>query len=233
MSTQETLAALTADDRSRAPTTNQVRSDRWAPLAGVLFTVAFAVGFLSAGNTPDVDASGPEVIAHYDDAGSILAAVVAAPFAAVGLLVFAGVLRHRLRAKGPEWLATVAYGGAVVYAAGLGVFATTRLALLDAADLGQPEVAQALNIVDSDNFMPAALGLAVTLLATGWHAVTSRSLPRWHGRVTLALGVLAVAGPAAFIAFLLFPVWVLVTAAVLLRQHPDTTTTTTPTEVSP
>ena len=102
MSTHQTLAALTADDRSRGPTTNRVRSERWAPLAGVLFTVAFAVGFLSAGDSPAVDASGREVIAHYDDAGSILAGVVAAPIAAVGLLVFAGVLRNRLRAEGRD-----------------------------------------------------------------------------------------------------------------------------------
>jgi hypothetical protein len=224
MSTHETLAALTTDDRSRGPTTNRVRSERWAPLAGVLFTVAFAVGFLSAGDSPAVDASGREVIAHYDDAGSILAGVVAAPIAAVGLLVFAGVLRNRLRAEGREWLATVAFGGAAVYAAGLGLFATTQLALLDAADLGQPEVAQALNIFHNDNFMPVVVGLAVTLVATGWHAVTSRSLPSWLGRITLALGVLAVAGPAGFVAFLLFPIWVLVTAVTLLRQHPDPVT---------
>jgi hypothetical protein len=226
MSTHETIAALAADDRSRGTPTDPGRAERWAPLAGVMFTVAFAVGFVTTGDTPAVDASGQEVIAHYDDAGSILASIVAAPIAAVGLLVFAGMLRHRLRARGAEWLATVAFGGAAVYAAGLGLFATTQLALLDAADLGQPEVAQALNIVDNENFMPVVVGLAVTLLATGWHAVTSRSLPTWLGRSTLALGVLALAGPAGFIAFLLFPIWVLVTAISLLRQHTDTTTTT-------
>jgi hypothetical protein len=224
MSTHETIAALAADDHSRGAPANAARSGRRAPLAGVLFAVAFAVGFLASGDTPAVDAPGEEVIAHYDDAGGILVSVLAAPIAAVGLLVFAGVLRDRLRARGPEWLATVTFGGAAVYAAGLGLFATTQLALLDAADLGQPEVAQALNIVDNDNFMPVVLGLAVTLLATGWHAVTSHSLPTWLGRTTLALGVLAVAGPAGIIAFLLFPLWVLVTAVTLLRQRPETIT---------
>lgn len=233
MSTQDTLAAITADDRRRRTANDQGRSDRWAPLAGVVFTAAFAVGFLTAGDPPSVDASGREIIAHYDDAGSVLGFVVAAPVAALALLVFAGLLRQRQRIAGAEWLATAAFGGAVVYATGLGLLVTTRLAVLDAADLGQPEAAQALNLLDNNTLMPVLVGLAITLLATGGHALTARSLPTWLGRSTLALGVLAIAGPAGVIALQLFPFWVLVTAAVLDRPHPNTTTTTTPQEVSP
>jgi hypothetical protein len=229
MSTQDTLAAITADDRRRRTANDQGRSERWAPLAGVVFAVAVAAAFLSAGDRPSVDASGREIIAHYDDADSILAA---APVAALALLLLAGMLRHRQRAAGAEWLATAAFGGAVVYAAGLGLLATTRLALLDAADLGQPQVAQALNVLDNHTLMPVQVGLAITLLATGGHALTARSLPTWLGRSTLALGALAIAGPASVITSLLFPVWLLVTAAVLFRPRPDTTTTTTPQEVS-
>jgi hypothetical protein len=232
MSTQDTLAAITADDRRRRIANDQARSERWAPLAGVVFAVAVAAAFLSAGDRPSVDASGRDIIARYDDAHSILAVVVAAPVAAGALLVFAGLLRHRQRAAGAEWLATAAFGGAVVYATGLGLLATTRLALLDAADLRQPQVAQALNVLDNHSLMPVLLGLAITLLATGGHALTARSLPTWLGRSTLALGVLAIVGPVGVLALLLFPVWVLVTATVLFRPRPDTTTTTTPVEVS-
>jgi hypothetical protein len=77
-------------------------------------------------------------------------------------------------------------------------------------------VAQALNIIDNDNFAPTVIGLAVVLLATGWHVLASRSLPAWVGWVSLVLGVLAVAGPLGFIAFLLFPLWVAAVAVVLL-----------------
>lgn len=194
------------------------RMERWAPLAGVLFAVIFAIGILTTGDTPDTDASGSEVISHYDDSGKIFVGIAAAGIAAVLLLFFAGVLRSRLREAGPEWLASVAFGGAVVYAAGLGIFGLTQFALLDASDLGQPEVAQALNIIDNDNFLPVVIGLAAVLLATAWHILASRSLPTWLGWVSLVLGVLALAGPAGFIAFLLFPVWVLVVAVVLFRQ---------------
>jgi hypothetical protein len=204
------------------------RSERLAPLAGVLFTVIFAVGFLTSGETPDTKATGQEVISHYDDSGTILVSLLSLVICAVLFMFFAGVLRSRLHATGPDWLASVAFGGAVVYTVSLGLFATSQIALLDAADLGQPEVAQALNIIDNDNFFPSVIGLAVVLLATGWHALTSRSLPTWLGWASVVLGVLAIAGPAGFIAFLLFPVWVLIVAIMFYRQNPAPLATTTP-----
>lgn len=221
MSVNETFAAL--DTRggtaaTPAPATSLDRFPRWAPLAGVLFTVVFAIGFLTSADVPDVDTSGQDVIAHYEDTGKVLVGAMAAPIAAALLLFFAGTLRATLRQRGPEWLATVGFGGSVVYAGGLGLFAVTQIALLDAADLGQPEVAQALNILDNDNFMPVLIGAVVMLLATGWHAVTSRALPAWLGWVSLVLGVLGLAGPAGFVTFLLFPIWVLVVALMLVRR---------------
>jgi hypothetical protein len=191
------------------------RLERLAPLAGVVFGVVFVVALLTLGDTPDTDASGAEVISHYDDSGEVLLGVLALLLCGVLFLFFAGVLRARLRANGPEWLASVAFGGAVTYAVGLGVFAMSQFALLDASDLEQPEVAQALNILDNDNFAPTVIGLAVVLLATAWHVLASRSLPVWVGWVSLVLGVLAVAGPLGFFAFLGFPLWVAAVAVVL------------------
>lgn len=204
-------------DLERAPSSPEHRAGK-APLTGVLFAVIFAVGFLISSDVPATDASGSEVIAHYEDAGPVLAGIVALGLTAVLLVFFAGVLQSRLRSTGPEWLASVMFGGAVIYAVSHGVFAMTQIALLDAADLEQPDVAQALNIIDNDNFPPAVIGLAVMLLATGWHALTSRSLPPWLGWVSAILGVLALAGPAGIVVFMLFPFWVLAVAITLLRQ---------------
>jgi len=191
------------------------RLERLAPLAGVVFAVAFIVALLTVGDVPDSEASGSEVISHYEDSGEVLLGVLALLLSGVLFLFFAGTLRSRLAARGPEWLASVAFGGAVTYTVGLGIFAMSQFALIEASDLGQPEVAQALNILDNDNFPPAIIGLAVVLLATAWNVLASRSMPVWLGWVSLVLGVLPVAGPAGFVAFLLFPIWVAVVAAVL------------------
>jgi hypothetical protein len=51
------------------------RLERLAPRTGVAFAVVFAVGFLTGGDVPDTDASGAEVISHYDDSGEVLLGV--------------------------------------------------------------------------------------------------------------------------------------------------------------
>jgi len=192
--------------------------ERLAPLAGVLFTVIFAVGFLTSGETPDSDATGEEVINHYDDTGKILFSVILLLVAAIVFMFFAGMLRRHFVAAGPDWLASVVFGGAVVYVVGLGLFASSQIALTDAADANEPAVAQALNVLDNNNFPPAVIGLAVVLLASAWHVLAARSLPIWLGWVALVLGIVALAGPIGFAAFLLFPLWVLAVAIVLFRR---------------
>ena len=193
------------------------RIERLLPLAGVLFTVIFAIGFLTSGDTPDSDSSGAKVVEHYDDSGKIFFGVIMLLLAGIVFMFFAGVLRRHLAALGPEWLATVVFGGAVVYAAGLGVFLSSQVALAEAADANQAATAETLNVIDNNNFGPAAIGLAVVLLASASHVLSTRSLPVWLGWIALVLGILAVAGPLGFIAFLLFPLWVLAVSIVLFR----------------
>ena len=193
------------------------RIERLLPLAGVLFTVIFAVGFLTSGDTPDSDSPGAKVVEHYDDSGKIFFGVIMLLLAGIVFMFFAGVLRRHLAALGPEWLATVVFGGAVVYAAGLGVFLSSQVALAEAADANQAAAAETLNVIDNNNFGPAVIGLAVVLLASAWHVLSTRSLPVWLGWIALVLGILAVAGPLGFIAFLLFPLWVLAVSIVLFR----------------
>jgi hypothetical protein len=194
------------------------RLERLAPLTGVLFTVLVAVGILVGGDTPDTDASAVEILDHYEDEGPIFVGIIALLLAGVALLFFAGVLRRHFAAVGPDWLATVVFGGAVVLAAGLGIFLSSQIALVDAADNEQEASLQALNILDNTNFGAAVIGLATMYLATAWHVLASRSLPVWIGWLALLLGILAVAGPLGFIAFLAFPIWVLIVSIALFRR---------------
>ena len=48
-----------------------------------------------------------------------------------------------------------------------------------------------------------------------------QALPRWLGWISIVLGLMAIAGPVGGIAFLLFPVWTLVLAAVIVRRGSD------------
>ena len=194
------------------------RLERLAPLTGVLFAVIMVVGFLVVGDTPDADASPAEILDHYDDDGKIFVGVMALLLAAVALLFFAGVLRRHLASVGLEWLASVVLGGAVVFAAGLGLFISSQVSLIDAADKNQEGALQALNIIDNDNFGPAVIGLTVMYLASAWHVLGSRSLPVWIGWLSLVLGIVAVLGPLGFVAFLAFPFWVLIVSIALFRR---------------
>lgn len=194
------------------------RIERLAPLAGVLFAVVFAVGLLITGDTPDSDSAGEAVVQHYRDSGKTFFGAVLLLLAGVLLMFFAGVLRHHLGTIGPQWLASVVFGGAVVYVAGLGNFLSSQIALIEAADANQTTAAETLNVIDHNNFGPVAIGLAVVLLASAWHVLSTRSLPVWAGWVALVLGMLALAGPLGFITFLLFPLWVAAVAIVLFRR---------------
>jgi hypothetical protein len=199
------------------------RLERLAPLAGVLFAIVFAVGFSVSGDTPDIDASAEEVIQHYsDDTGPIFIGVMGLLLAGVLIMFFAGALRRHLAAFGSDWLAGVCLAGAAIYAAGLGQFMSSQIALLDLADKDVGDAAVALNVADNDNFGTCAVGLAVVLLAAAWHALSARSLPTWLGWVALVLGILSLAGPAGFVAFLAFPIWVLLVAITIYRATPAT-----------
>jgi hypothetical protein len=204
------------------------RVERFAPLAGVLFTVIFAVGFLTTGDTPDSDSPGAKVVEHYDDSGKIFFGVILLLLAGVVFMFFAGALRRHFAALRQEWLANVVFGGAVVFVAGLGIFLSSQVALVEAADANQVAAAEALNVIDNNNFGPAAIGLAIVLLGSAWHVLSTRSLPVWLGWIALLLGIFAVAGPLGFIAFLLFPLWVLAVSIVLFRAGTPAAATTTP-----
>jgi hypothetical protein len=92
------------------------------------------------------------------------------------------------------------------------------VALIDAAKDNMPGTAQTLNVLSSDMWLPVVVGLALLGLGTGVSALRSAALPKWLGWVSVAFGVLALAGPAGGIAFLVAPAWALVIGIVIMRS---------------
>jgi hypothetical protein len=195
------------------------RWQRLAPLTGVVTVALIVVAFAIGGSTPEEHDSAAKVQAYYTahhDKHSALAFIVAiaVPF----LLFFASSLRHDLRRiGGTGQLANSAFGGGVLAAAGFAILATVHLALANAAEsVTTLSTTQTLNVLDNNDFIPAAAGLAVLVFAAGAAAVRHGGLPKWLGWLGIVIGIVAFT-PAGFIAFLAAGLWILI-ASILLTQ---------------
>ena len=190
--------------------------ERFAPLTGVAFVVIVLIGFIVGGDTPGAHASAARADSFYDrhhDAQTVAALLVG--LGAAFLPFFASSLKRALDwSGGTGRLANAALGGGVIASTGFLVAATVHLALADAAGKTSPQVTQALNVLDNNDFIPMAAGLGVLLIASGMAILRYRALPRWLGWVGLVVGIL-IFTPAGFIAFLASGLWILV-ASVLL-----------------
>jgi hypothetical protein len=193
--------------------------ERLAPLTGlVFFAIVFAV-FAIGGSTPDEHDSAAEVESFYGahhDKHMALAVVMAIsiPF----LLLFVSTLRHDLRrAGGTGQLANTAFAGGVLGAAGFGILAFVHLALASAAnDANTIHTVQVLNVLDANDFIPMAAGIATLVFAGGLSAVRHGGLPAWMGWAGVVIGVASFT-PAGFLGFLAAGLWILL-ASILLTM---------------
>jgi hypothetical protein len=187
--------------------------------SGVAYAVLFVALFMIGGESTGVTASGAKIIADYDQSSTTTQiAAYTMVIAAAALIFFGGALRSALQRDRSDWLADVGFAGTIVMGVTLVGFAVTLVAMRDAVDTGNPAVAQAINILDHTNFVPAMLGLCCTLIAVGACGLRSGALPKWLSVASVVLGVLSPLGPAAFAPFALFPVWVVVVGAVTARR---------------
>jgi hypothetical protein len=191
--------------------------ERLAPLTGLVFVAIVVAVFATGGSTPgdhDTARQVQDFYGQHHDKHMTLAFIMAIsiPF----LLFFVSILRYELRrAGGTGQLANAAFAGGVLAAAGFGILAFVHLALADAGDsvktLG---TAQALNVLDNNDFLPMAAGMGVLVLAAGLSTVRHGGLPKWLGWVGVVIGVAAFT-PAGFFAFLLSGIWVVIVSILL------------------
>jgi hypothetical protein len=208
----------------------------FAPLTGVLFVALVLIAFIPlGGSTPEGNDSAQKVVSFYSDheTREILASIVLG-LGAVSLLFFGATLRQRLEAVRPDRgiLPTVAFGAAIVASGGFLAAATLHFALADYAGDIQPSAAQALNAIDSDFFLPFAMGLAAMIFAASLWLIKAKSLlPTWLGWAGIVLFIVSFT-PAGFIAFGLAGIWIVV-VSILLYVREEAAPTPSPAAGSP
>jgi hypothetical protein len=194
---------------------------RLVPLTGVAALVLLVVGAIVGGEPPELEDTGDEVLAFYqDDEGAQIASSILVTYGALFLVFFASTIRSRLRREEEPGgvLSAAAFGGGLLIALGIALFAGINFTLADAADDLDPAAAQALNALNLDLFFPVALGTAVFFWATGLGMVRAAGLPSWLGWTALVLAVVSLT-PIGFFAFLAGGLWILA-ASVLFALRP-------------
>ena len=194
---------------------------RYAPLSGVLFVALVVASILVGGETPEAKDATAKVVEEWSkNDGEFIASAILGALAGVPLLWFLGSLRSTLRAGegGSGRLSAVAFGGGLVLIAGAGVDSSLQFAIADTVGEVPPNVTQTLSTLYSEFFLIFPMGLCPLFLATGLVILRSRVLPVWLGWTAFIIGVLALAGPVGFVAFLLGLIWILVASIVMFRQ---------------
>jgi hypothetical protein len=172
--------------------------------------------FFGSGHEIASDSSGKEVIKEFTMSSAAVQIGGYGLVTAAILIVFWGTaMRRLLTSARRSWTADAVLGGTVAMALTLVGWTVTLFALKDAVDSGVPEVAQAVNIMDNSNFVPAMLGLACTMIGVGVTAWRENSLPRWLAIVSVVLGAMAPLGPGGFAPFTLFPIWLIAVTALV------------------
>ena len=195
-------------------------SKAWlVPLTGAVGVVVAIVSFLIMGETPSAtDDSAQKIVDFYvDNKGTVFVSAALGAIAATLVVFFFGYLRKLLRAAEGEGgtLSLVMFGGAIVFAAGIGIDGSILFTLAETADDLEPGSVHALQALYDSDFVTFAIGVQLMMLAGGIAVVKNAGvLPAWMGWVAILLGVIAVT-PIGFVSFIGFMLWTLI-ASVLL-----------------
>lgn len=194
---------------------------RFAALAGILFLALVLVGFAIEGSTPDTGDAPGEIVEFYaDNDARVKASSALAVVGAVALVLFGAHLASAMRARGSTLLSTVAVGGAVVAAAGIGVDSALRFAIADAAGDISPEATEAMFATWSTFFWPMHLGMVVLVLAVSLHSFDSPLIPSWLAGVGILAAICAVIPVIVvlIIGVIGLAIWVVITSVLVYRQ---------------
>lgn len=206
------------------------RLQRWMGISGIAFVVIVLASIFMVPSTPNSNASLAALAAFYvkgHQAILHLGGVVTAVSVVVGVFWFWYFRDWAIAANpGSRRLATTAFVGALLFAAGGALSAGIDTTLGDASSNHAAETTlQGLNYVQSDlNNGLIGAGVAIFLVATAAMVIRYRVLPAWLGWPWLLFAVAALV--IGFIGMAGLGLWLIATNILLIRRarltQPDT-----------
>jgi len=208
-----------------APLTRaNLKTPKAAAIAGMLFSVLLIAVFWLLRTSIPADPQEPGSWLN-SSSGSVALALNLMPFAGIAFLWFIGVLRDRLGEKEDRFFATVFFGSGVLFLAMLFTSAAMVGAILTAFAL-QPE--QLMGSATFHLARAAAYSLvnvymikmaSVFMITTSTVAIYTGIAPRWLAVLGFALALILLFG-SFYISwsFLVFPLWVFLLSACILRD---------------
>jgi hypothetical protein len=200
------------------------RWNRLAPLSGVALVVVVIVTQVLLGSEPGSGASGAQFIDYYTKHRDAIrvSAYLTGLVLVLGVFFYGYLRDHLWRAERSECFGTIAFGGAILFAAGGAIGAGTQLALADVPTTISSSTAQALGLLQQDVTVALIAGGAATLLiASALAVIRGRALPVWIGWLALVLGIASLA-PVNNFGALFGSVWTLLVSVVLWRRARQT-----------
>jgi len=218
----------------RASVVTVVRRPASAAVAGLFFAIILSAAMLlmrSAASGSLADSGRWIDDATRREAVSLAMGLV--PFAGIAFLWFIAVARTLLGSREDRFFETVFLGSGLLFVGTLfvaGAELTTALTLDDAAVLPASAASQswvfAATLLGTFGTRMAAV-FALAISTAGLHGA---NMPRWLGLVGYATGLLLLlTPPLPLLTQLVFPIWVAIVSATLLRSRSRTATTLEPT----
>ena len=199
------------------------RWTRIAALSGVAFVVFLVPAVLLTSGSPDSNATAARV-QHYiltNKDHYSLAAVLSVLAVVFGLFFYGYLRAYFRRLPGLEWLASLFFGGAIVFGVGGALGAGIDATIGDHPSSLSAQSLQLLNTLSMDlNAAAVSAGLAILYISAGFIIYKSRSLPVWMAWVSWLLGLLGATFVLSFGALLVTPLWVLYVGILLASRNP-------------
>jgi len=206
------------------PVARAIRTPRAAALAGIAFSVLFAVALVLVRRAVPADPNDAgQWLTDSSRRESVLLALGLVPFAGIAFLWFIGVLRDRVGSSEDRFFATVFLGSGLLFVGMLFVASSVAAGLVaaagDHADGLRSSGAWAVGRSATHELMVvyAMRMAAVFTLAASTILMRTRLAPRWliASGYAIAVLLLITVGDLAWIE-LVFPAWVLVLSLYVL-----------------